>query len=235
MAGGGARVRLPADARAADPVRTDRQARADPGVGGPRLHRGRDGASRLHGVAGGWPDAASCRRRFGRVGKLPPGRWQARYHGPDGIDRAGAAHLRAPQLTPTAGSPRIEERGRWCRATGSTPTPAASRWATTAPGGCSSGRACGRGRVGSTRGSFRLHIAPGLGGPPADGHHVRTGSGPGGPGLLDTGLGEVTVAKAYRLAARPMLGTAVEDRAAPGRTRARSEGRRPSASRSVPL
>lgn len=29
-----------------------------------------------------------ARRRFGRVRQLPSGRWQARYHGPDGIDRA---------------------------------------------------------------------------------------------------------------------------------------------------
>ena len=28
------------------------------------------------------------KRRFGRVRKLPSGRWQARYKGPDGIDRA---------------------------------------------------------------------------------------------------------------------------------------------------
>ena len=27
------------------------------------------------------------RRRFGRVRKLPSGRWQARYPGPDGVDR----------------------------------------------------------------------------------------------------------------------------------------------------
>ena len=31
---------------------------------------------------------ASSRRRFGRVRKLPSGRWQARYPGPDGRDRA---------------------------------------------------------------------------------------------------------------------------------------------------
>jgi len=30
---------------------------------------------------------AKSRRRFGRVRKLPSGRWQARYPGPDGIDR----------------------------------------------------------------------------------------------------------------------------------------------------
>ena len=29
-----------------------------------------------------------ARRRFGRIRRLPSGRWQARYRGPDGIDRA---------------------------------------------------------------------------------------------------------------------------------------------------
>jgi len=30
----------------------------------------------------------SKKRRFGRVRQLPSGRWQARYQGPDGVDRA---------------------------------------------------------------------------------------------------------------------------------------------------
>ncbi len=30
---------------------------------------------------------AAGRARFGRVRKPPSGRWQARYHGPDGVDR----------------------------------------------------------------------------------------------------------------------------------------------------
>jgi hypothetical protein len=29
----------------------------------------------------------SSKRRFGRLRELPSGRWQARYKGPDGIDR----------------------------------------------------------------------------------------------------------------------------------------------------
>src|SRR5262245_57014982 len=29
----------------------------------------------------------AAKRRFGRVRELPSGRWQARYKGPDGIDR----------------------------------------------------------------------------------------------------------------------------------------------------
>jgi hypothetical protein len=34
---------------------------------------------------------AAGRARFGRVRKLPSGRWQARYHGPDGVDRPAPA------------------------------------------------------------------------------------------------------------------------------------------------
>lgn len=34
--------------------------------------------------------SAAPRRRFGRVRKLPSGRWQVRYPGPDGVDRSAA-------------------------------------------------------------------------------------------------------------------------------------------------
>ena len=34
---------------------------------------------------------AAGRARFGRVRKLPSGGWQARYHGPDGVDRPASA------------------------------------------------------------------------------------------------------------------------------------------------
>src|SRR5262245_35463115 len=37
---------------------------------------------------------AAKRRRFGRVRKLPSGRWQARYPGPDGIDRPAPSTFR---------------------------------------------------------------------------------------------------------------------------------------------
>jgi len=37
----------------------------------------------------------SAKRRFGRVRKLPSGRWQVRYKGPDGLDRP------APRTFPT--------------------------------------------------------------------------------------------------------------------------------------
>jgi hypothetical protein len=32
---------------------------------------------------------ATGKARVGRVRKLPSGRWQARYRGPDGVDRPG--------------------------------------------------------------------------------------------------------------------------------------------------
>lgn len=46
--------------------------------------------------------SAASRRRFGRVRKLPSGRWQVRYPGPDGVDRA------APTTFPTK-----TEAARW--------------------------------------------------------------------------------------------------------------------------
>lgn len=60
----------------------------DPGVtpGGYRWPlEGASGRIR-EGDGGSWSSA-----RFGRVRKLPSGRWQARYHGPDGVDRPAPA------------------------------------------------------------------------------------------------------------------------------------------------
>src|SRR5438067_1747243 len=39
------------------------------------------------GAARAEPDVVRKRRDFGRVRQLPSGRWQARYPGPDGVDR----------------------------------------------------------------------------------------------------------------------------------------------------
>ena len=147
------------------------------------------------------------RRRFGRVRQLGSGRWQARYHGPDGIDRA-APHTFERRSDADRWLARIEDELR----SGDWLDPDAgrellrdygARWVTE--------RAGLRPRTRRLyEGLFRLHISPGLGVllltdiTPA---RVRTGRAD----LLGTGLGEVTVAKAYRLL-KTMLGTAVADR-----------------------
>ena len=146
------------------------------------------------------------RRRFGRVRQLPSGRWQARYHGPDGIDRAapGTFERRADAdrwlatiedqvihgdwLDPDAGLVPLEEYG--------------PRWIAE--------RAGLRPRTRQLyEGLFRRHIEPALGPLPLTGitpDRVRSWRA----GLLDAGVGEVTVAKSYRLL-KTILGTAVDD------------------------
>lgn len=147
------------------------------------------------------------KRRFGRVRKLPSGRYQARYAGPDGVDRpaphtferkadadrwlAGveAELLRGDWRDPDAGRVLLEDF--------------AAAWITE--------RAGLRPKTMQLyRGLLRRHIAPGLGAltvgevTPA---RVRSWRAD----LLASGLGAVTVAKAYRLL-RAVMGTAVEDR-----------------------
>ena len=131
-------------------------------------------------------------RRFGRVRQLPSSRWQARNHGPDGIDRA------APNTFE-----RRSDADRWSARTeddlraGDRPDPDAGlelmssygvRWVQE--------RAGPRPRTRRLHeGSLRLHISLGLGGllltdiPPALVRTCRSN-------LLTAGLGEVTVAKA---------------------------------------
>jgi hypothetical protein len=64
---------------------------------------------------------AGKKRQFGRVRKLPSGRYQARYLGPDGIDRPAPEPFRtkrdADDWLPTG-------RARFGQGTGATPTPA---------------------------------------------------------------------------------------------------------------
>lgn len=147
------------------------------------------------------------RRRFGRVRHLPSGRWQARYHGPDGIDRA-APHTFERRADADRWLAGIEDdlvRGDWTDPdAGRVPLrDYGTRWVVE--------RAGLRPRTRRLyEGLFRLHISPTLGGyglsdiSPAA---VRTWRS----NLLAAGLGEVTVAKAYRLL-KTILGTAVEDR-----------------------
>lgn len=146
------------------------------------------------------------RRHFGRVRKLPSGRWQARYPGPDGIDRP------APGTFPTkadavAWLTNVEAdmlRGEWRDPdAGRVPLAEfAERWVKERPG-------LAPRTVVLYEGLLRNHIVPTLGGvdladiTPAK---VRTWR----QGLLDGGLGAVTVAKAYRLL-KTILNTAVDD------------------------
>ncbi|MEV4640794.1 tyrosine-type recombinase/integrase [Actinoplanes sp. NPDC049548] len=150
---------------------------------------------------------AAKRRHFGRVRKLPSGRWQARYPGPDGelrpadttFERKRDAELwlsakeaeiaRGDWLNPAAGKVTLKEYGdSWIRERPKLRPKTVVLY----------------------EGLHRLHITPALGKlyltditTPRLRKWRRD--------LLDAGTGPVTVAKAYRLL-RSMLNTAVSDR-----------------------
>ncbi|MGW7686657.1 tyrosine-type recombinase/integrase [Kribbella sp. NPDC054772] len=148
----------------------------------------------------------TAKRRFGRVRKLPSGRFQARYPGPDGIDwpapntfasKTDAARwltLREAELAqdewidPAAGERPLGDY--------------AQKWIRERPGLRSK-------TLVLYSGLLRNHIAPTLGTKP-----LRELTAPMLRGwrqsALDGGLGPVTAAKAYRLL-RSILSTAVED------------------------
>ncbi|MFI7585917.1 tyrosine-type recombinase/integrase [Spongisporangium articulatum] len=147
------------------------------------------------------------KRRFGRVRKLPSGRWQARYLGPDGIDRpAPETFSNKTDATIWLADREAELRtGEWIdpEAGRTTLGDFAARWVKERPGLTPKTKQLYEGLV-------RLHIRPGLGDLPlADltPARVRTWRAT----LLDGGLGPVTVAKAYRLL-RTIMQTAVDDR-----------------------
>ena len=146
------------------------------------------------------------RRRFGRVRKLPSGRDQARYRGPDGIDRP------APRTFATRA-----EADRWLSlveaeiVSGAWRDPDAARisveryvaaWIRQRPG-------LAPRTVELYQALYRRHIGPVLGSrllgdlTPA---HVRAWYA----GMVESGTGRTTAAKAYRLL-RAVLTTAVDD------------------------
>jgi integrase len=146
------------------------------------------------------------KRRFGRVRELPSGRWQARYAGPDGIDRP------APE---TFGSKTDAERwltvkeaetlkGDWTNPDDGkvTLTEFGATWIAERPG-------LRPKTVELYRYLLRKHLGSSLGAMPiADiqpGHVRRWRNN-----LLGSGVSTVTVAKAYRLL-KAMLNTAVDD------------------------
>lgn len=146
------------------------------------------------------------RRRFGRVRKLPSGRWQARYRGPDGVDRP-APHTfdtktdadlwltdkqveirRGGWIDPDAGSIELREYG--------------AAWLTQRPGLSPT-------TLERYEGSFRLKIVPGLGNlwlSEIDSGTVRRWH----TDLLSSGTSWPSAAKAYRVL-RAMLNTAIDD------------------------
>lgn len=146
------------------------------------------------------------RRRFGRVRKLPSGRYQARYRGPDGIDRPASRTF----ATRT-------EADRWLSlveaeiVSGTWRSPDAGRisvdeyvtaWIRQRPN-------LAPRTVELYQALYRRHIGPMLGHrllsdlTPA---HVRTWYA----GMVESGTGQTSAAKAYRLL-RAVLNTAVDD------------------------
>jgi integrase len=146
------------------------------------------------------------RRRFGAVRQLSSGRWQARYPGPDGLLRT-APHTferkRDAEVWLTHTEADIK-RGDWIDPdAGRVPfAEYAEAWINERPGL--------RMRTQELyRGLLRLHLLPTFGNRSvADVSFptVRTWR----KALLDAGVSEITVAKAYRLL-RAIMNTAVED------------------------
>ena len=148
----------------------------------------------------------SRKRRFGRVRQLPSGRWQARYQGPDGIDRP------ADETFATKGDAEVwltlKEaeilNGGWTNPDDGKVllTDYAQTWIAERPGL--------RPKTVSLYGYLlRKHIGPVLGNlaiadiQPSKVRRWRKQ-------LLDAGVSEVTTAKAYRLL-KAVLNTALDD------------------------
>jgi integrase len=149
---------------------------------------------------------ARRKRRFGRVRRLPSGRFQARYPGPDGLLRPGpqtfatrtdaerwlsvveAELMQGTWLDPIAGQVPLGEY--------------AERWINERPGLAPK-------TVVLYEGLLRRHIRPALG-DLAVADVTPAGVRSWRASLLDDGTGRVTVAKAYRLL-KAVLTTAVDD------------------------
>lgn len=149
---------------------------------------------------------AQKRRRFGRVCKLRSGRWQARYRGPDGIDHP-APHTFATMTDAAVWLTDKEaeiRRGDWIDPdSGMVPlSEFGEAWIAERPN-------LRPRTVALYEGLFRLHLQPDLGSlglAEITPSRVRTWR----KARLDSGLGPVTVAKAYRLL-KAIMNTAVDD------------------------
>jgi integrase len=146
------------------------------------------------------------KRRFGRVRRLPSGRWQARYKGPDGIDRP------APDTFATKG-----DAERWLSLTEAeiikdnwlNPDAGRVLFADYARAWVAERPNLRPKTLQLYQGLVRIHLVPGLGSlAVADitGPRIRRWR----KNLLDSGVGQVTVAKAYRLL-KAIMTTAVDD------------------------
>lgn len=147
------------------------------------------------------------KRRFGRVRRLPSGRWQARYKGPDDIDRPASKTLASKTDAEVWLALTEAEiiRGDWLDPdAGRVPlSQYAVAWVNERPN-------LRPKTLQLYGGLVRLHLAPTLGklaiqdiSEPRVRHWRKS--------LLDDGVGEVTVAKAYRLL-KAIMNTAVDDR-----------------------
>ena len=146
------------------------------------------------------------RRRFGRIRRLPSGRWQARYPGPDGIDRPAPetfATKTAANVWLTVKEAEIHS-GDWLDPdAGLVPfEDYAKAWVAERPNLRPKTAQLYEGLV-------RLHLVPTLGllmvadiKEPTVRRWRKS--------LLDSGVGAVTVAKAYRLL-KAIMNTAVDD------------------------
>jgi integrase len=148
----------------------------------------------------------ASKRRFGRVRRLPSGRWQARYKGPDGSDRPAprtfAAKADAERWLTLTEAEIV--RGEWLNPDrGRVPfADYAKAWVAERPNLRPKTKQIYEGLV-------RPHLSPVLGAlvvQEITEPRVRKWR----KALLDSGVGDVTVAKAYRLL-KAILNTAVDD------------------------
>lgn len=150
--------------------------------------------------------SAARRRAFGSVRVMASGRVQARYFGPDGLRRSAPRTFdsKAAANRWLALCEADMLRGKWSdpNELGEVLATYAARWISERPG-------LSERTVRFYEGLLRLHVAPALGGrdirrltPPM----VRSWR----QGLIDSGVGASTVAKAYRFL-RAVLNTAFDD------------------------
>ncbi|MCE7011515.1 site-specific integrase [Kibdelosporangium philippinense] len=146
------------------------------------------------------------RRRFGRVRQLPSGRWQARYPGPDGQLRpAPTTFEREKDAEKWLNSVETDlERGDWTNPdAGKIPLGVyAKEWIAERPG-------LAVRTIELYEGLLRNHIDPHIGDVLLADLSARTVR-KWRKALLESGVGEVTVAKAYRFL-KAVMNTALDD------------------------